>query len=48
MNGVATGGWPFVIAAYSITFAALLLYGVSLAVRLRDELRRRADPGDPR
>ena len=40
MSGVVTGGWNFVIAAYSITFAALLIYGISLVARLREERRR--------
>lgn len=46
MNGVVTGGWGFVIAAYSVTGAVLLLYGVSLLVRLRAEMRRRAEQGE--
>jgi hypothetical protein len=35
--GVITGGWNFVIAAYSITVAVLAIYGVSLITRLRAE-----------
>ena len=30
-QGVVTGGWSFVIAAYTLTFAGLLIYGISLA-----------------
>lgn len=36
MNGQVTGGWNFVIAAYSITGLVLLVYGVSLITRLRE------------
>jgi hypothetical protein len=39
MNGVITGGWNFVIAAYSITVAVLAIYGLSLIMRLRNEGR---------
>jgi hypothetical protein len=39
MNGVVTGGWNFVIAAYSITIAALAIYGITLITRLRNEER---------
>ena len=39
-QGVVTGGWNFVVAAYSITAAVLLIYGISLIARLRDEQRR--------
>jgi hypothetical protein len=39
-QGVVTGGWNFVIAAYSITAAVLIIYGISLIARLRDEQRR--------
>ena len=38
-QGIVTGGWEFVWAAYEITAAALLIYGVSLALRLRDAKR---------
>ena len=37
MNGVVTGGWNFVIAAYSITIAVLAIYGISLITRRRNE-----------
>ena len=36
MRGVVTGGWPFVVAAYTITSLALLVYGVSLITRVRE------------
>lgn len=35
MSGYISGGWSFVWAAYGITAAALLLYGVTLITRLR-------------
>jgi heme exporter protein D len=35
MNGVIVGGWEFVWAAYGITAAAFILYGVSLMNRLK-------------
>jgi hypothetical protein len=38
-----TGGWNFVIAAYSITIAVLAIYGVTLMTRLREEERRDAE-----
>jgi len=39
-GGVVTGGWSFVIAAYAVTAAVFLIYGVTLIARLRDEERR--------
>ncbi len=39
-GGVITGGWNFVVAAYSVTAAVFLIYGISLIARLRDEERR--------
>ena len=42
MSGVITGGWEYVTAAYTITFAVLLVYGVSLIARLRQERSRSA------
>jgi hypothetical protein len=43
-GGVVTGGWSFVIAAYTLTFAGLLIYGLSLVARLR----RERGPEEPR
>jgi heme exporter protein D len=37
MNGTIVGGWEFVWAAYGLTSAVLLIYGVSLVTRLRKE-----------
>ena len=45
-GGVVTGGWNFVIAAYGITVAILLIYGVSLMTRLREENERRDAESD--
>lgn len=36
-GGVVTGGWNFVIAAYTVTLVVLGVYGVSLITRLREE-----------
>ena len=44
-GGVVTGGWNFVIAAYSVTVAVLTIYGVTLITRLREE-RLRATEGE--
>lgn len=34
-GGIVVGGWEFVWAAYGLTAAVLVIYAVSLAVRLR-------------
>lgn len=34
-GGVVVGGWEYVWAAYGITAAALVIYGVMLISRLR-------------
>jgi len=39
-EGVITGGWSFVVAAYTVTAAVFLIYGVSLMARLRNEERK--------
>jgi hypothetical protein len=44
-QGVVTGGWNFVVAAYSITAAVLVIYGVTLITRLRDEISRAGREG---
>jgi hypothetical protein len=36
MSGVVQGGWEFVIAAYSITGLAFVIYGISLFARLKE------------
>jgi hypothetical protein len=40
-QGIVSGGWNFVIAAYGVTAAVLVIYGVTLITRLR-EARSRA------
>jgi hypothetical protein len=39
-QGTISGGWSFVIAAYSVTAAVFLIYGISLIARLRHEERK--------
>ena len=34
MRGVVVGGWPYVVAAYSLTTAMLIVYAISLFIRL--------------
>jgi len=41
--GTVSGGWNFVIAAYGITAAVLVLYGVTLITRLREARTRAAE-----
>jgi|GEM_PF-928144 len=42
-QGLVTGGWNFVIAAYGITAAVLIIYGVTLVTRLREAKSRAAE-----
>jgi hypothetical protein len=42
-QGIVSGGWNFVIAAYGITAAVLVLYGVTLITRLREARTRAAE-----
>lgn len=42
MTGYVSGGWNFVVAAYSVTALVLTIYGVTVITRLRDELSRAA------
>jgi heme exporter protein D len=46
-EGVVTGGWGFVWAAYAITALALLVYGVMIVTNLRRE-ETRAGEGEQR
>ena len=39
-QGVVSGGWNFVIAAYGVTAAVLVIYGVTLITRLREARNR--------
>jgi hypothetical protein len=43
-GGYITGGWDFVIAAYSLTAVVLVIYGVTLITRLRG-MRSGGDSG---
>jgi len=45
-QGVVVGGWEFVWAAYGITTLVLLVYGVSLITKLREERGRAASDGE--
>jgi hypothetical protein len=36
MSGMVQGGWEFVIAAYTITGVAFIVYGVSVIARLKE------------
>ena len=40
-GGMITGGWNFVVAAYSLTAIVLAIYGASVIARLRNEINRR-------
>ena len=42
-QGMVSGGWNFVVAAYGITAAVLVLYGVTLITRLREAKSRAAE-----
>lgn len=44
-EGIVTGGWGFVWAAYTLTAVAFLVYGVILVTRVREE-RTRAASGE--
>lgn len=35
-QGIVTGGWEFVWAAYGLTGAVLAIYAISLLTRLRE------------
>jgi heme exporter protein D len=37
MTGTIVGGWEFVWAAYGLTSAVLLIYGVYVVTRIRKE-----------
>lgn len=43
-EGVIVGGWKFVIAAYSITGGALILYTWSLLQRTRRQRQKEGQP----
>lgn len=48
MNGVVTGGWEFVWAAYALTGVSFLLYGVMIITRVREDYRRMKAEGGTR
>lgn len=39
-GGVVVGGWEFVWAAYGLSMAVFLGYGLMLITKLRDEISR--------
>ena len=43
MRGIVTGGWSYVWAAYAVTATALIVYGVTVITRLRDEWSRQVE-----
>ncbi|HEY0142929.1 MAG TPA: hypothetical protein VGF48_18655 [Thermoanaerobaculia bacterium] len=45
-QGVIVGGWEYVWMAYGLTFSALLIYGVTLLMKLREEWARSDAQGD--
>jgi hypothetical protein len=45
MRGVITGGWNYVVAAYSITTTFLLIYAISLFARLSESRGPRSEDG---
>ena len=42
-GGMITGGWNFVVAAYTVTALVLSIYGISVIVRLRAEIARASE-----
>lgn len=45
-EGIVVGGWGFVIAAYTLTAIAFLIYGVTVITKLRAEQSRAAEEGN--
>lgn len=39
MTGMIQGGWEYVQAAWGLTFLTLVIYAVSMELRLRKEAR---------
>lgn len=39
MTGMIQGGWEYVIAAYGLSFTVLVVYAVSMQLRLRQKAR---------
>ncbi len=48
-DGVIVGGWGYVWAGYAITWLTIILYGLSLYLREREEVAPPAEPpmGEP-
>ena len=42
-GGMITGGWNFVVAAYSLTATVLAIYGISVILRLRAEIAKASE-----
>ena len=47
-QGVVVGGWEYVWAAYGLSFFVVLVYGVTLITKLREERTRAAQEGNSR
>lgn len=47
MRGVVTGGWQYVWTAYTLTATVLLIYGVTLLTRFREEWNRSREERRP-
>ncbi len=45
-GGVVIGGWEYVVAAYTLTGIAFLVYGATLIAKLRHERRRASADGN--
>ena len=45
-GGVVVGGWEYVWMAYGLTFGALILYGVTMVSKIRQEMRK--ESGEPK
>ena len=48
MNGIVSGGWEFVWAAYILTGISLTAYGVMTITGLREQRRRAAAEAEAR
>ncbi|MFN7145215.1 MAG: hypothetical protein ACK4YP_15685 [Myxococcota bacterium] len=40
MTGMIQGGWEYVVLAYGLTVTVLVVYGVSMELRLKKEKKR--------
>jgi heme exporter protein CcmD len=48
MSGVIHGGWQYVWMAYGVTATVLTIYGLSVVLRYRAELKRLARHDPPK